>query len=136
MTPAPFRVVTAIAKALGLSVDQVLSRERLQSTALARMTALYVLREHQVPRPSFPELGREFSLDHSTVISACQRVARRVAEPAVANLIEAGRAALENEQPRDTLLAKCHELKAIEARREQLRREIEELSGIGLGAAQ
>lgn len=120
MTPTSLRVVTAIAEQFGVSVDDVLSRDRHQSTALARMVSVYTLREHRHPGPSFPELAREFGLDHTTAMSACRRVAKRLGEPGISEAIEAGRVAILNETPRDTLLAKCN-------RRAALRRELDEL---------
>lgn len=119
-TPTTRRVITAVAERFGVTVDHVLSRDRHTSTALARMVSLYVLREHRVPRPSFPELGRDFGIDHTTALSACRRILKRLGEDCISDAIEAGRVALTTETPRDTFLAKCH-------RREALRRELEEL---------
>lgn len=77
MNAVTLRVVHYVADRFGLAPDVVLSRCRSKSIVLARMVCIYVVREYGRPRMSFPELGREFDLDHTTVISACRTVAKR-----------------------------------------------------------
>lgn len=111
------RVIEAIANHFFLSPDDLLSKDRHKSTALARMIAMYVLREHQKPRPSFPELGRQFgNRDHSTVISAVRRVVSlAVDDEHIRGAIEVGKLALAvtdagSELRRLTLMAERDEL--------------------------
>lgn len=93
---ATLRVIEAVAHHFFLEPEQVLSRDRHSSIAIARQVAMYVLREHQRPRPSFPELEREFGRDHTTIIHAVRRVpGYAVADEHVCNAIEVGRLALE-----------------------------------------
>ncbi len=75
----------AVAQAFGMSVDQMLSRRRLREVSHARQAAMYLCRELAVSgslgrRPlagSFPRIGLAFARDHTSVIHACNAVARR-----------------------------------------------------------
>lgn len=74
-----------------LSRAQLLSRSRRQKIAHARQIAMYLSRQlagrpgqHgdadsavRGPSASFPRIGIAFHRDHSSVIHACNRVARR-----------------------------------------------------------
>ncbi len=55
-----------------LSNTDLLSKDRHKSVAFARQVAMYLCRQRL--KCSFPELGRAFDRDHSTVISAVRRV--------------------------------------------------------------
>lgn len=92
------RVISAVANHFYLSPGQLLSKDRHKSIALARQVAMYVLREHQHPCPSFPELGREFgNRHHTTVMTAIKHVVKvAAADEHVRNAIEVGRLALED----------------------------------------
>jgi hypothetical protein len=94
---ATLRVIAAVANHFFVEPSDVLgSRIRVSRVALARQISMYVLREHQHPRPSYPELAREFARDHTTVISACRNVTNKaVNDEHVRAAIEIGRLALE-----------------------------------------
>lgn len=75
----------AVADAFGLSISQMLSRQRLRHIARARQAAMYLCREfgrsgrlgHRRQAGSFPRIGLAFSRDHTSVIHACRAVERR-----------------------------------------------------------
>ena len=84
-------VQAAVAQMFHLSRAQLLSRSRRQNIAHARQIAMYLSREltgrpgghadadsaARGPSASFPRIGIAFGRDHSSVIHACNRVARR-----------------------------------------------------------
>src|SRR6185369_5705922 len=85
------RVVSAIARHLSLDPADLNGVGHHKTTVLGRHVAMYVLREHQRPKPSFPELEREFGRDHTTIISAVRRIAKLAPEDElVRELIEVG----------------------------------------------
>lgn len=94
---ATTRVVEALSRHFFVAPSEVFGRGRLQSVALVRQLAMYVLREFQHPRPSFPEIGLEFCRDHTTVMHAVSRcVALAVDDEHIRAAIEVGRLALES----------------------------------------
>jgi chromosomal replication initiator protein len=75
----------AVARAFCLSASEMLSRKRRHRLACARQVAMYLSRElagggwlGQRPQAaSFPRIGMAFARDHTSVIHACNVVARR-----------------------------------------------------------
>jgi chromosomal replication initiator protein len=55
---------------------QLIGRRRTQHVAFVRQMAMYLARE--LTDLSFPEIGDAFGRDHSTVIHACNLIARRM----------------------------------------------------------
>jgi chromosomal replication initiation ATPase DnaA len=85
-------VQAAVARIFHLSRAELLSRSRRQHIAHARQIAMYLSRELagrtgrrstdsagaiRKPTASFPRIGIAFNRDHSSVIHACNRIARR-----------------------------------------------------------
>lgn len=85
-------VQAAVARVFHLSRAELLSRSRRQHIAHARQIAMYLSRElagraggqrddgdraTREPSASFPRIGIAFRRDHSSVIHACNRIARR-----------------------------------------------------------
>jgi hypothetical protein len=96
MNSATERVVRAVAAHYCVPFEAASGRQRTPTIALARMVAMYVLREYQTPRPSFPELGVEFARDHTTVMHGVQLVSKRLASDAsLLPAIAVGKQALE-----------------------------------------
>jgi len=125
MNHATTRVVEAVANHFFLKPEQLLSADRHKSAALARHTVAYVLREHQLPKPSLPEIARELGYrDHTSVLHGVRRIIDLATrDDVVRGVIEVGRQALEaacEDQGRMTLLAKCQ-------RRNELLRQIRQL---------
>jgi len=79
----PFRkprrgeVVTMVANFFGLTVDDIMSRSRRQRIAMARHVTFYIMRN--VGKCSYPQIGKAFDYDHSTVLSAVDRIERLIA---------------------------------------------------------
>lgn len=99
---------------------------------------MFVLREFQQPKPSFPEIGRELGdRDHTTVMSAVRSLARKAADDEhIRDAIEIGKLALESVDQR-------HEIRrlALMAQRDRMLRKAraldDELESIAnVGAAQ
>jgi len=78
-------VQRAVARAFCLSISEMLSRKRRHRFTGARQVAMYLSRElagggWTGPRrqaASFPRIGIAFARDHTSVIHACNVVARR-----------------------------------------------------------
>jgi len=69
----PDEVVKAVAGAFGLTMEQLLSRDRSREVALPRQIAMYLLREENI---SLPQIGNVLGgRDHTTVMYACEKVA-------------------------------------------------------------
>ena len=58
-----------------VDVDQLVGRDRHKSVAWARHELMAWMRA-RVPEMSYPDIGRVFDRDHTTVIHAVQRVER------------------------------------------------------------
>jgi len=72
-------IQTAVCEQFALSEDELLSASRAARVAWPRQVAMYVARE--LTRESLPTIGREFGgRDHTTVLHACRRTARRMSE--------------------------------------------------------
>lgn len=71
------RVVAAVAAEYGVDPSEVLGRSRVKSLATARNVAMFLTREC-FDHFSYPEIGRQFDRDHTTVMSGCRRVALRL----------------------------------------------------------
>jgi len=78
-------VQRAVARAFCLSISEMLSRKRRHRVAGARQVAMYLSRElagggwmgRRRQAASFPRIGMAFARDHTSVIHACNVVARR-----------------------------------------------------------
>jgi chromosomal replication initiator protein len=72
-------VQTLVAEAFGLSPAELVSSSRTARLAWPRQVAMYLAREHT--SETLPSLGRQFGgRDHSTVLHACRRAAKRIGE--------------------------------------------------------
>ncbi|MEJ2758989.1 MAG: chromosomal replication initiator protein DnaA, partial [Anaerolineales bacterium] len=70
---APDEVVRMVAEAFGITVDQILARDRSRNVALPRQIAMYLLREEA--QISLPQIGEVLGgRDHTTVMYACDKV--------------------------------------------------------------
>jgi hypothetical protein len=87
----------AVARTFHLSVGEMLSRKRGHHLAGARQVAMYLSRELagggwmglRRRAASFPRIGMAFARDHTSVIHACNAVARRrEADPEFAQLLD------------------------------------------------
>ncbi|MCB2178699.1 chromosomal replication initiator protein DnaA [bacterium] len=70
---APNEVVKMVATAFGITVEQILARDRSRNVALPRQIAMYLLREEA--QISLPQIGEVLGgRDHTTVMYACDKV--------------------------------------------------------------
>lgn len=73
-TLEPRQVVAVVASAFGVTMEQMLGRDRSREVALPRQVAMYLLREEQ--SVSLPQIGEVLGgRDHTTVMYACDKVA-------------------------------------------------------------
>lgn len=73
-TVKPDHIIEAAAESYGISIDNILSRERSRKVALPRQIAMYLLREEA--NLSLPQIGNALGgRDHTTVIYGCEKVA-------------------------------------------------------------
>ncbi len=73
-TLEPRHVVNAVANVFGVSVEQLLGRDRSRDVALPRQVAMYLMRE--LANVSLPQIGESLGgRDHTTVMYACEKVA-------------------------------------------------------------
>jgi chromosomal replication initiator protein len=70
----PDRVIQMVAEAFGVTVDQIMARNRARQVALPRQIAMYLLREEA--QISLPQIGEVLGgRDHTTVMYGCDKVA-------------------------------------------------------------
>jgi chromosomal replication initiator protein len=67
-------IIRRVAEAFGISVEQILARDRSRQVALPRQVAMYLLREEA--QISLPQIGAALGgRDHTTVMYGCDKVA-------------------------------------------------------------
>jgi chromosomal replication initiator protein len=70
----PNLVIQKVAEAFGITVEQILARNRTRQIALPRQIAMYLLREEV--QISLPQIGKALGgRDHTTVMYGCDKVA-------------------------------------------------------------
>jgi chromosomal replication initiation ATPase DnaA len=86
------RIANDVARRLGVPYDRVVAtretrqrRYRAPLVVLARQVAMWLAR--QLLGASYPEVGRFFHVDHTTVISACRRVEATPLPPEVEAIV-------------------------------------------------
>ena len=80
-------ILARVCEEVGVLPDDVLGRGRKKPVVLARSLCGYVARK--ATRMSYPEIARELARpNHSTVITACQRVERLIGDGGVAIMAE------------------------------------------------
>jgi len=70
--------VQIVAARYGITRDQLKGKRRTNSVALPRQIAMYLMRRQTTL--SLSEIGRFFDRDHTTVIHACSKIERLMAE--------------------------------------------------------
>jgi hypothetical protein len=97
MRPAVRAIIAEVGKSFGgLTVEEIVSKNRQRTIALARMVSVYVARAEF--GLSYPELGREFGgRDHTTMINAVSTVAEFITknDPQILAALDAGERAAE-----------------------------------------
>ncbi len=94
MSASVDRIIAATATAFEVSPEELRGASRSRSVARARHVAMALTRE--ITGASYPEIGRAFRRDHSTVLDGVRRVELLVERDArVAGLVDALRVELE-----------------------------------------
>ena len=71
------KIFSAITDRTGISKEDMVGKKREKSVAEARHLAVYLIRE--LTEMSFPNIGKLFDRDHSTILTSYQKIARKVA---------------------------------------------------------
>lgn len=66
------RILSAVSKKYGVSVEDIKSKKKTDSVANARHTSIYIIR--QLTDLSLKEIGKIFGRDHSTIISSINKI--------------------------------------------------------------
>lgn len=75
-------MVSEVAAKHGIAAKDIFSDRRAVKLCRARHECFWRMREETIL--SFPQIGRFFHRDHSTIMSGCKKHARRMAEAAAA----------------------------------------------------
>ncbi len=69
------RIIEAVSTLSGFTVDRLVGPSREAPLAWERHVAMWLIRQHT--GLSFPQIGRLFNRDHSTVVHAVRRIGKR-----------------------------------------------------------
>jgi len=88
LAPSPIaRIIMATAEAFGLGASDLLGKDRSKSLKEARLAAYLVAR--RCTRLSFPELGRVFGKNHTTVFAGVRSMEAQCArDPGLAEIVD------------------------------------------------
>jgi chromosomal replication initiator protein len=82
-----YQIVAATAEAFGLGAYDLLGKDRSKSVKEGRLAAYVVAR--RCTRLSYPELGRAFGRNHTTVLTGVRSMGAKCArDPGLAELVE------------------------------------------------
>ena len=71
------KIFSAITDRVGITKADMIGKRREKSVAEARHLAIYLIRE--MTEMSFPNIGKLFDRDHSTILTSYQKIVRKVA---------------------------------------------------------
>ena len=77
--PTPSLIIAETARYHNISEDVIRGTQRNKGSAEARQIAMYLIRK--LTNLSLPDIGKEFSRDHTTVIHAVKKVETAMADP-------------------------------------------------------
>lgn len=106
----PKLIMRLVAHDFGVTVAQIQGKKRIANITIPRHVAMFLIRD--MCGDSYPAIGRRFFADHSTVISACHGVRKRMAASAaflerVTRLEKQIRAVAENNETPEPELGLC-----------------------------
>ena len=78
------KVFSAVFNKYNISKEELIGSKRNKDIAYARHIAIYLIRE--ITEMSFPNLGRLFNRDHTTVMNSCDLIAAKVAKDPLFNM--------------------------------------------------
>lgn len=70
--PTPSLIIAEVSRFYSIEENVLRGTLKDKSTAEARQIAMYLIRE--LTNLSFPDIGKEFGKDHTTVIHSCKKV--------------------------------------------------------------
>ena len=76
--PTPKLIISEVARFHNITEDAILGTQRNKGTAEARQVAMYLIRK--MTNLSLPDIGKEFSRDHATVIHGIRKVETALAD--------------------------------------------------------
>ena len=76
--PTPKLIISEVARFHNITEDAILGTQRNKGTAEARQVAMYLIRK--MTNLSLPDIGKEFSRDHATVIHGIRKVENALAD--------------------------------------------------------
>ena len=76
--PTPTLIISEVARVHNVTEDAFLGTQRNKGTAEARQVAMYLIRK--MTNLSLPDIGKEFSRDHATVIHGIRKVETALAD--------------------------------------------------------
>lgn len=94
INPAIVRIQEEVCAHFGVNLVSLKGATRRKRVLIPRQIAMYIAREST--GASYPELGRHFNRDHTTVIHACEQVERRLGDLATIRQIRAIHARITN----------------------------------------
>ncbi len=78
------KVFSAVFNKYNVSKEELLGSKRNKDIAHARHISIYLIRE--ITEMSFPNLGRLFNRDHTTVMNSCELIAAKIAKDPLFNM--------------------------------------------------
>lgn len=75
-SPEAQDVLQVVAETYDVQINDLLGRQRVRRLVLPRHVAMFLVRKHT--GHSFPEIGRRFRRDHTTVQHACRKIESRL----------------------------------------------------------
>lgn len=73
-SPAMRDIISRVCSYYGMTREQLLLPRRIAGLVWRRSIAMYFCR--RVTKRSYPEIGREFGMDHTTVLYGCKKIER------------------------------------------------------------
>ena len=78
--PTPGLIIAEVCSFYGIEENVLRGTLKDKATAEARQIAMYLIRSMTKGELSFPDIGKEFGKDHTTVMHACKRVEAKKAQ--------------------------------------------------------
>ena len=75
------KIFAAVYKKYNIAKEEVVGKKRNKEIAIARHVAIYLIRE--ITEMSFPNIGKIFDRNHSTILSSIDIVKRRIVSDAI-----------------------------------------------------
>ena len=70
------KIFSAIHNRYGIEKKELLSSKRTKDVAYARHVCIYLIRE--ITEMSYPSIGKMFNRDHSTILSSCELISKKI----------------------------------------------------------